>query len=174
MTILHDTRKLKTMTVAEADDIFLEIARLNAFIEKEEASLKKKIADLTAAFKDKVAASLKNKEQLEHELTDYIMSHPERFIKPRKHPVGQVGSYGITTDKAYIQITGECEIISFALENGYEDIICTKNIPDKNAILRRLMDGEELPGVELIPAGEVVKISFKKGYAEQLESGGNR
>ena len=174
MTILKGHRKYQAMTVSEADDLFLRLAAVKAAIDKKSAAYKKRIADLAAAHKEQIQAELDEKEALEKELGSYILANPGRFVKPRKHQVGSVGSYGITIQKACVQIIGESEIISFDLENGYEDIICTKNIPDKNAILRRLMDGEELPGVELIPAGEVVKISFKKGYAEQLESGGNR
>lgn len=170
MTKLHDTRMHKSMTVAEADAIFLEIARCKAVIEREEAALKKKIADLTAACKDKISADLEKKEQLERELTDYILSHPERFVKPRKHPVGQVGTYGVTTDKAYIRIFSKEDIIDFALINGYDDIIRTEHTPDKDGILRRISAGVDVPGAELIPAGDVAKMSFKKGYAQQLEN----
>ena len=170
MTKLHDSRLVKKMTVAEADAIFLEIAQLRAVIEREEAALKKKIADLTAACKDKISADLEKKEQLERELTDYILSHPERFVKPRKHPVGQIGTYGVTTDPAYIRIFSKEDIIAFALENGYDDVIRTEHTPDKEGILRRISDGEDVPGAELIPAGDVAKMSFKKGYAEQLEN----
>lgn len=170
MTKLHDSRLVKKMTVAEADAIFLEIARLRAVIEREEAALKKKIADLTATCKDKISADLEKKEQLERELTDYILSHPERFVKPRKHPVGQVGTYGVTTDPAYIRIFSKEDIIAFALENGYDDVIRTEHTPDKDGILRRISDGEDVPGAELIPAGDVAKMSFKKGYAQQLEN----
>ena len=35
--------------------------------------------------------------------------------------------------------------------------------------MRRLMDKEPIPGATLVPAGDVAKFSFKKGYAEQLE-----
>ena len=170
MTKLHDSRLVKKMTVAEADAIFLEIARLRAVIEREEAALKKKIADLTAACKEKISADLEKKEQLERELTNYILSHPERFVKPRKHPVGQVGTYGVTTDKAYIRIFSKEDIIDFALINGYDDIIRTEHTPDKDGILRRISDGVDVPGAELIPAGDVAKMAFKKGYAQQLEN----
>ena len=170
MTKLHDSRLVKKMTVAEADAIFLEIARCNAVIVREEALLKKKIADLTAACKEKISADLEKREQLERELTDYILSHPERFVKPRKHPVGQVGTYGVTTGPAYIRIFSEEDIIAFALENGYNDIIRTEHTPDKDGILRRIAAGEDVPGAKLIPAGDVVKMLFKKGYAEQLET----
>ena len=170
MTKLHDTRMHKSMTVAEADAIFLEIARLRAVIEREEAALKKKIADLTAACKEKISADLEKKEQLERELTNYILANPARFVKPRKHPVGQVGTYGVTTGPAYIRIFSKEDIIDFALINGYDDIIRTEHTPDKDGILRRITAGVDVPGAELIPAGDVAKLSFKKGYAEQLET----
>lgn len=41
--------------------------------------------------------------------------------------------------------------------------------PDKDAALRRIMGGESIPGAEVVPPGDVAKIAFKKGYAEQLE-----
>ena len=166
---LHDTRRLKTMSVAEADAIFLEIARAKAIIEKEKAVLEKRLAEATAAFKEKTIALYEKKELLEKELTAYIIANPERFVKPKKHPVGAIGTYGITTDKAYIQITDKEEVISFALGNGYDDIIRVERTPDKESIMQRILAGEIIPGARLIPAGEVAKMAFKKGYAEQLE-----
>ena len=170
MTKLHDTRMHKSMTVAEADAIFLEIARCNAVIAREEALLKKKTSDLTAACIEKISADLKKREQLEQELTNYILAHPKRFVKPRKHSVGQVGTYGVTTGPAYIRIFSEEDIIAFALKNGYDDVIRTEHTPDKEGILRRISAGVDVPGAELIPAGDVAKMSFKKGYAQQLEN----
>ena len=32
-----------------------------------------------------------------------------------------------------------------------------------------MMEQEDIPGATLVPAGDVAKFSFKKGYAEQLE-----
>ena len=168
MTKLHDTRKLKTMTVAEADAIFLEIARIKAVIDKEKAALEKRLAEATAAFKEKTSELCSKKEQLEQELTSYILANPDRFIKPKKHPVGTIGTYGITTDKAYIEITDKEEVISFALENAYDDIVRVERTPDKDGIMQRIIAGELIPGARLIPAGDVAKMAFKKGYAEQL------
>ena len=167
---LQDIRQLKAMTVAEADAIFIEIARIKAQIEKEEAALKKRLADATAAFKDKTVNLFLAKEALEKELTAYIIANPERFEKPKKHPVGVIGTYGITTDKAYVVIQDKEEIIDYAIYNGYDDIIRTERTPDKDAILRRFNSGEDIPGAAVVPAGNVAKMSFKKGYAEQLEN----
>lgn len=167
---LQDIRQLKAMTVAEADAIFIEIARIKAQIEKEEAALKKRLAEATAAFQKKTTNLFRAKESLEKELTAYIIANPERFEKPKKHPVGAIGTYGITADKAYVVIQDKEEIIDYALINDYDDIIRTERTPDKDAILRRFNSGEDIPGAAVVPAGNVAKMSFKKGYAEQLEN----
>ena len=172
MTILKDHRKYQAMSVSEADDLFLRLAAVKAAIDKKSAAHKKKIADLEAAHKEQIQAELDEKEALEKELGSYILANPGRFVKPRNHQVGSVGSYGITTDPAYVQISDKEAFIQFALENGYEDLYRTEHTPDKVAAMRRLMTQEDIPGATLIPAGDVAKFSFKKGYAEQLESGG--
>ena len=168
MTVLKDNRKHQAMTVAEADDLFLRIARLKAVIDKESAAHKKKLADLEMAHKEKISAALEEKETLEAQLEGYIMANQELFEKPRKHPVGQIGTYGITTDPAYVDITDEDAVIEYARENGYDELIQLKVKLDKDAVRRRIEAGETIPGADLIPAGDVVKITFKKGYAEAL------
>lgn len=169
MPVLKDNRKYQAMTVAQADDLFLQIARLKAYIDKETAAHKKKLTDLEIAHKEKISAELAEKEKLEKELTAYIMANPDRFIKPRKHPVGQIGTYGITTDPAYVNFFDRQAVIEFAQENGYTDLVRVERIPDKEAALRRMAAGEEIPGAEMVPAGDVAKLAFKKGYAEALE-----
>ena len=114
MANLKDNRQLQAMTVSEADDLFLEIARLKAFVDRETASHKKKLADLEIAHKEKIAASLFRQEDLEERLAEYIAANPDRFIKPRKHPVGQIGTYGVVTDPAYILIQDKAAVIAFA------------------------------------------------------------
>ena len=171
MAVLKDNRKYQAMTVAEADDLFLRIARLKAAIDKETAVHKKKLADLELAHKEKISGSMAEKEALEKELAAYIMANPDRFEKPRKHPVGQIGTYGITTDPAYVDITGEDAVIEYARENGCDDLILLQVNLDKDAIRKRIEAGETIPGADLIPAGDVAKLSFKKGYAEALMKG---
>lgn len=169
MAILKDNRKYQAMTVAEADDLFLRIARLKAAIDKQIAAHKKKLAELELAHKEKIAEDLAAKEALEKELSAYVLANPDRFQKPRKHPVGQIGTYGITTDPAYVEITGEDAVVEYARENGYDDLILLQVKLDKDAIRRRIEAGEIIPGADLIPAGDVAKITFKKGYAEALK-----
>lgn len=169
MAVLKDNRKYQAMTVAEADDLFLRIARLKAAIDKETAAHKKKLADLELAHKEKIYGDLAEKEVLEKELAAYILANPDRFQKPRKHPVGQIGTYGITTDPAYVIILDKDAVIEFAGENDFEDLVRVEVTPDKDGILRRIQAGEVIPGADMVPAGDVAKLSFKKGYAEQLE-----
>ena len=169
MSTLQDNRRYQAMSVADADAIYLRIARLKAGIDRETAAHKKRLADLEIAHKDKIAADLAAMEALEKELCAYILANPGRFTKPRKHPVGQIGSYGITTDPAYVRITDKEAFVDFALEQGYDDLTRVERTPDKDAALRRIMGGESIPGAEVVPPGDVAKIAFKKGYAEQLE-----
>ena len=166
---LQDNRKYQAMTVAEADELFLQIARVKAKIDKETAAHKAKLAELELAHKNKLAGEIAEKEMLESELAAYILANPDRFIKPRKHAVGQIGTYGITTDPAYVEISCADTVLSFALENGYDDLQRVTRTVDKDAAARRLADGEDIPGCRLIPAGDVAKLTFKKGYAEALE-----
>ena len=167
---LHDHRKYQAMSVADGDSLFLEIARIKARIDRQEAALKAKIADLTAAHKAKIDPDLAAKEALEKELAAYILANPGRFIKPRKHAVGVIGTYGIVTDPAYVTISDRDAVIEFAMENGYDDIVRVERTPDKDALLRHILSGEKIPGAAVVPAGDVAKLSFKKGYAEALEA----
>ena len=170
MSTLQVNRRYQAMSVADADAIYLRIARLKAGIDRETAAHKKRLADLEIAHKDKIAADLAAMEALEKELCAYILANPGRFTKPRKHPVGQIGSYGITTAPAYVRITDKEAFVDFALEQGYDDLTRVERTPDKDAALRRIMGGEEIPGAEVVPPGDVAKIAFKKGYAENLNA----
>ena len=169
MTTLKDNRKYQAMTVADADELFLKIARLKAILDRKSAAHKKRLADLEILHKEDVASELSEYELLTGELGNYIQAHKERFASPRKHKVGFIGSYGITTDPAYVTIEDEEKLFAYALENGYDDMINTMRKPNKDAILRRAIDGDIIPGAAIVPPGDVVKLSFTKGYAENLE-----
>lgn len=169
MTTLKDNRKYQAMTVADADELFLKIARLKAILDRKSAAHKKRLADLEIAHKEDVASELSEYELLTGELADYIQAHKERFLSPRKHKVAQIGSYGITTDPAYVTIEDEEKLFAYALENGYDDMINTKRTANKDAVLRHAIAGEIIPGAAVVPPGDVVKFSFSKGYAENLQ-----
>ena len=169
MATLQDNRRYQAMTVEDADAIYLRIARLKAAIDKEAAAYKKRLAELEEAHRAKIAPDVAAMEAELEELKGYMMANQGRFVKPRKRQVGQIGSYGITTDPAYVRITDKEAFIQYALEQGYDDLTRVERTPDKDAALRRIMGGEQIPGAEVVPPGDVAKIAFKKGYAEQLE-----
>lgn len=169
MATLKDNRKYQAMTIAEADAIFLQIAKLKADIDRKTADHKKRLADLEAKLAADLQESITLKAEKEKLLASYILANPERFQKPRKHCVGQIGAYGITTDPAFVEITDADSFIQYAMEQGYEDLLNVTRKVDKDAAKERFLAGETLPGAKLIPAGDAAKLTFKKGYAELLE-----
>ena len=169
MSIIEDNRKYQAMTVEEVDDIFLRGGRVEAMIERETANHKKKLAELELAHKTKMDALLAEKRQLRAELDRAIMANQERFEEPKTHQVGNIGSYGIKQAPAKVEIKDPDAVVRFALENGYDDIIITTHAPDKRGLLKRFKAGEKIPGAILVPAGDVVVVNYKKGYAELLD-----
>ena len=169
MGILKDNRKYQAMTVQEVDDIFLRIARTAAMIDREEAAHQKKLAELELAHKTKLDALVAEKRELTTELERAVMANQERYETSRTHQVGRIGAYGIKTAPPKVEIRDLGALVQFALENGYTDLIQTKHTPIKRAILKRILAGEEIPGAKVIPAGDVVDLSFRKGYAERLD-----
>ena len=74
MTTLKDNRKYQAMTVADADELFLKIARIKAILDRKSAAHKKRLADLEIAHKEDVASELSEYELLTGELADYIQA----------------------------------------------------------------------------------------------------
>ena len=170
MAVLKDNRKYQAMTVAEADDLFLRIARLKAAIDKETAAHKKKLADLELAHKEKIDPLNAEKDALEAHLEAYITFHSEDYVDPRKHPVGLIGSYGMKQIPAKVEITDKDAVLQYAAKNDLIDIIRVKTEPDNKEIFRRIQAGEVIPGAEYVPAKNQPVIEYRKGYAEALEA----
>ncbi len=83
--------------------------------------------------------------------------------------MGEVGSYGLTTSLAYVEITDVEAFLEFARSHGCDDLFTTEYTPDKLGAAKRLAAGEKIPGARLIPAGDVVRITFRKNFAELLD-----
>ena len=166
-----DNRRYKAMSADEADALFLAIAKRKAALERKGAAYKARLAKLEEEFLADTRADRDAYNNLSAELMAYIIANPERFVKPRKRRVGGIGSYGITTDPAIVNIIDKDTVIQFALDNGYDDIVRVSREPVKDAILRRNMDGEAVPGVRITPPGDVAKLTFKANFAELLEEG---
>lgn len=164
-----DNRQYQAMTVDEADALFLRIAKHKAALERKGAAYKARLAKLEEEFLADTRADRDAYNNLSAELIAYILANPDRFTKPRKHPVGGIGSYGITTDPAIVTVTDKELFVQFALENGYKDLVKVSHTPMKDAVLRRTSGGESIPGVRITPPGDVAKIVFKANFADLLE-----
>ncbi len=169
MPVTKDLRKEQALTFEEVDVLYLRAARAKAVIDRETAAVKAKKADLDLKLKKKIAPAEQEYAALVAKITEFASANPERFDSPRKHPVGEIGSYGLTTSPAYVEITDEEAYLDFARTNGYDDLFTTEYTPDKAGAAKRIAAGEEIPGARLVPAGDVVRITFRKNFAEQLD-----
>jgi len=169
MPVTKDLRKEQSRTFDEVDVLYLRAARAKAVIDRETAAVKAKKAELDLKLKAKIAAVEREYAELTAAITEFASANPERFDSPRKHQVGEVGSYGLTTSPAYVEITDEDAYLDYARANGCVDLYTTEYTPNKAAAATRIMAGEKIPGAVLIPAGDVVRITFRKNFAEHLE-----
>lgn len=169
MAILQDNRKVQAMTVEDADGLFKRMVALKAAMRREEAAKDKRIAELEVRHHDAVAPLVTEYKALESELLRYIMVHPDRFVKPRKHKVGDQGTYGIETDPSSVKVDKDAlELLkTFADENGYF-IYQAEIKPVKTAIAKLCAAGVDVPGVTYTPAGDNPKCTISKSYLDNL------
>lgn len=167
MTVLQDNRKFQAMTVAEADAIFQRIALLEATIKRESSAADKKKAEIAIALQEKIAPALEERDELVETLTCYIQANPDRFIKPRKHKVGEMGSYGIETDPAKTVINDKLAVVEYAREHGL-DLYEEDFKINKKAVETAISVGHKIPGAKIVPAGDVAKYKVAQSYIESL------
>lgn len=167
MTVLQDNRKFQAMTVAEADAIFQRIALLEATIKRESFAADKKKAEIVIALQEKIAPALEERDELVETLTCYIQANPDRFIKPRKHKVGEMGSYGIETDPAKTVINDKLAVVDYAREHGL-DLYEEDFKINKKAVETAISVGHKIPGAKIVPAGDVAKYKVAQSYIESL------
>lgn len=167
MTVLQDNRKFQAMTVAEADAIFQRIALLEATIKRESSAADKKKAEIAIALQEKIAPALEERDELVETLTCYIQANPDRFIKPRKHKVGEMGSYGIETDPAKTVINDKLAVVDYAREHGL-DLYEEDFKINKKAVETAISVGHKIPGAKIVPAGDVAKYKVAQSYIETL------
>ena len=170
MPIARDLRKVQEMTVAEADGIFTRLAQLTAAIKREGAAAEKRKAEVDLKAAETVAPLQREYEILYAELTDYIMAHPERFTRPRKHKVGQIGTYGIEVAPDKVGDVDPAVIAEFADAQGLQ-LYKTTVLIDKSAVAQAFRDGITVPGCRYTPPGDVPKIKVAPGYIEQQLKG---
>ena len=145
MSILTSARNCRAMTVAQADELFRNIAMNTIRIKKINAEYENRIAAQKAAAERETKPLREELDHLVADLDQYIRFHPERFIKPRQH-VTDYGKYGLRT-------VSSLEILD---EEAVKASIRTENIPalivierlDKKALEKALSEGKAIQGCE--------------------------
>lgn len=170
MAIAKDLRAAQAMSVQDADALFGRLAVLTASLKRESAATERRKAEIDLKAAEAVAPIKREYDTVFAALTDYITTHPERFVRPRKHKVGELGTYGIETapdkvDKILIETVAE-----YADKQGLA-LYKTDRTPDKTAIAQAFRDGLSVPGVRYTPPGDVPKIKVAPGYIEQQLKG---
>lgn len=166
MAIAKDTREFLAMTVAEADNILIQLARLAAELKRKGNVADKKKAEIDLALAADTAEQQREYNVLYERLTEYIQAHPERFIRPCKHPVKGIGTYGqeIAPDK--LKVLDTELVCGFSDANGLSLYAMAKKV-DNDAVKQTCRDGFAVPGTQYTPAGKVPKIKIDESYIEQ-------
>ena len=170
MAIAKDTREFQAMTVADADGILMQLARLSAELKKKSAAAEKRKAELELQRAADTAEQQKEYDRLFDRLTEYIQAHPERFKHPRKHQVKGIGAYGIELAPDKYKTLDPNLVVEFSDENG---LALYKMVPEiDNAAAKQIFrDGGTVPGAKYTPAGDVPKIKIDPSYIEKLLRG---
>jgi len=149
-TVLNDNRKYRSMTEAEADTIFAEIARLEIEITKTVSGYEKRLNALKMECTDKIAADTEKLEELEKDLCAYIDANKDRFVKPRarKTTFGKYGLRSVTN----VEIKDEQRVIEFADRHGLYLYKIEKKV-DKTAVREALLADKPVTGA-FIKSGE--------------------
>lgn len=144
---LSDKRKYQSMTEAEADALFRELALVETRLLAKAAAVEKKIGDLKAKLAAETADDNATLEQLRERLTAYIESNPERFASPRQRKT-DFGKYGLRTASKLVISDGEA-VVAFSDREGLDlyDLVKT---PVKERITAAIRDGYDVPGAAIL------------------------
>ncbi len=152
-TRLTDTRR--TISVAEADTLFADLAVTEAALIKAAADTDKKIADLKAAHEAKTADLKLRHAKVKADLTAYILNNKDRFDAPRQRKTN-FGSYGLrTASKTNIDIA---LLVDYANANGRPELYECAFKPNAKAVGKLLKTGICIPGAE-ITTGDIASYS---------------
>lgn len=170
MKTMHDNRKIHQMTQEEADELFKKIASLEATMYCKSMAVEQQKAALDLTLHQALAPCLQEHDRLRQDLLAYILLHPERFQKPRKHKVGTQGSYGMSMDPPAVSVARHHyeALKSFADLNGYPELYSIEIRPVKSAILKLIGQGVCFPDIlEYTPPGDNPKCSIAKSWLQQ-------
>ncbi len=170
MAIAKDTREFLAMTVAEADNILIQLARLAAELKRKGNVADKKKAEIDLALAADTAEQQREYDALYERLTEYIQAHPERFVRPCKHPVKGIGTYGLEVAPDKLKILDADQVCDFSDTSGLMLYAQVKQV-DNATVKQTFRDGVTVPGARYTPPGKVPKIKISDSYIEQQLKG---
>ena len=159
MPIINDNRRIEGTSVAEADELFAQLAQLEISIRKKQAAADKRIADIKAALEDDTAADRAALKILVDELSLYITSHKDRFVKPRKRKTPW-GTYGLRT-ATKLEVLSEEALMAISDKFGL-DLYKTSTAIDKKQVEKAISDGFDLQGAAAIISGDLATYDIDK------------
>ena len=159
MPIITDNRRIDGASVAEADELFAQLAQLEISIRKKQAAADKRIADIKAALEDDTAADRAALKILVDELSIYITSHKDRFVKPRKRKTPW-GTYGLRT-ATKLEVLSEEALMAISDKFGL-DLYKTSTAIDKKQVEKAISDGFDLNGAAAIISGDLATYDIDK------------
>jgi len=158
-TIINDTRATDMLTVEQADSLFSQIATLEISNRKRLAAAEKKISDIKQQAEDDVKNDKETLKALVDVLSTYIITHKERFVKPRKRKTNW-GTYGLRT-ATKMQILDEAALIAISDAENLELYKLTTAI-DKKMVEKAISDGVDLQGAAQLVTGDIASYDIDK------------
>lgn len=141
---LHDLPP-SALSVEQADELFRRLALLTVRINQIKANHERQIAELKNSAEKESGPLEQEAEKLGAELNSYILSHPERFVKPRQHVTGY-GKYGLRS-VASLKILDEEQVKSAVRAANIPALLVIERL-DKKMLEKALAEGKEIPGCE--------------------------
>lgn len=162
-TRLNDLRS-GIENLAEADQVFADLARLEIQITAEKAKAEAKIATIKTNTDARIAPLQEKLAGLRQRLSVFIDSRRDQFAKPKTRATDW-GYYGLrnVTD---VVISDPQALLDRLMTDGLDDCIKIVRSPIKPAIKARLKNGEKYPGCYL-REGETVVCKVSKSLLDE-------
>lgn len=158
-TIIQDTRSTDMMSVEQADELFSRLAKLEISVRKRLAAADKKIADIKQAAEEDVKADKAELKLLVDQLSIYVITHKERFQKPRKRRTNW-GSYGLRT-ATKLEVIDETALKAISDDEGL-DLYRIATTIDKKLVEKAIADGIDLKGTARLVSGDLASYDIDK------------
>ena len=162
---IADTR---SMTMADAESAFADLAQAALRIERRNAMAEVRIAKIKAALGEENALDAALVGEAENVLTQYVLSHPDQFQKPRQRAT-EFGKFGLRT-ATRLDVADEDAALEALLDLGYDDCIQVIRKLDKPSITKRIQGGEGIPGCD-VRTGDLLTYTVDRALRDEAREG---